>query len=469
MVIKTYFSKNNTLISNSDLNTGKNPVAELFYGGTEYENKYSRYIFYFDETRLKNLYTGGTFTDLTKLKHTLKITNTTSYDTRNLNTKFGLKDRANSFDLILFTVDQPWDEGVGYDFSVEPIMVGKPSMSTYPSNWIHASTGVHWNSGSGTYSGSPSSITVNTQHFDNGNENIDLDITDYVNGLLTGNTNYGLGLAFPRGFEQTFLSSYQYVGFFTRHTQTIYEPFVETIYSNHITDNRNSFFLDKPNKLYLYVNLGNQPTNLDALPTVTILDNAGEVFRVYTQSEVTHVSKGVYSIDILVPTTDDYSVDTMFSDVWSGITINGVTRAPIELEFALKDSMGYYNIGMVDSQPKRIGLSVSGIKGKEKIKRGDIRKIMVSTRIPYTVEQTQVVDNLEYRIYTLEGKNELTIIDYQPIEMANTHSYFLLDTDSLLPATYYLDIKVSSNLEVTTMNNVLCFDIVSESNLRNSQ
>ena len=70
MVIRTFFDKNNTLVYNSNVNTGLNPVTELFYGGDLTSQSYSRFIFYFDEYRLKNLYTGGTYTDLSKLKHT---------------------------------------------------------------------------------------------------------------------------------------------------------------------------------------------------------------------------------------------------------------------------------------------------------------------------------------------------------------------------------------------------------------
>jgi hypothetical protein len=66
MVIKTYFDKNNTIVSNLNVNTGLNPIAELFYGGALTQQRYSRFLFHFDETRLKSLYTGGTFTDLTK-------------------------------------------------------------------------------------------------------------------------------------------------------------------------------------------------------------------------------------------------------------------------------------------------------------------------------------------------------------------------------------------------------------------
>ena len=303
MVIRTFFSKNNTIVSNYDVNTGLNPITELFYGGPIGEQRYSRFLFYFDESRLKSLYTGGTFTDLTKLKHTLHLTNTGAFDTDLLNGTMGSKDRASSFDLILFKINQEWDNGVGYDYDVPVYNSGDQAYSNGASNWIDAQIGVAWVNGTGVYSGSPSGITVTTQHFDKGNENIKMDITDFVNGLLTGDTNYGLGIAYSRPFELMNTSSMQYVGFFTNNTQTFYEPYVETIYENYIKDDRNNFFLDKPNKLYLYVNLNGIPTNLDTNPSVNIYDNENNLFSAYTSSAVTHETLGVYSINLIVPTT----------------------------------------------------------------------------------------------------------------------------------------------------------------------
>lgn len=465
MVVHTFLNKNNVIIRNSNLNTGRNPVAELFYGGPEGENQYTRMLIYFDETRLKTLYTGGTFPDLTKMRHTLKLTNTSSYDKSLLNKQFLDKDRASSFDLIVFPINQYWDEGVGYDYCVCGQVAGDCENSVGPSNWFNPQTGIDWSGGTGIYSGTASSV-IATQHFCLGNENLSVDITDYVNGLITGNTNNGLGIAYNRAYELTSTAALQYVGFFTRHTQTIYEPFVETVYSEHIQDDRNNFYLDKNNKLYLYVNLAGNPTNLDTLPTVTIKDNNSDTYSSYTQSAVTHVTKGVYSIDVIVPTTSDYIDSTMFTDIWQGITINGVTRPDLKLQFALKDSFGYYNIGNDDSQPRKVGISIAGLAHKEKIKRGDIRKVIVSARIPYTVEQTQSITSLKYRVYTNEGRNQLTIIDFQPIEMANNAYYFLLDTNSLLPGTYFVDILVEHNLEVTTLRDITNFEIMSESNLR---
>jgi hypothetical protein len=468
MVIHTYFDKNNTIVSNSNVNTGLNPITELFYGGDTTIGQYSRFLFHFDETKLVNLYTGGTLTDLTKLTHTLKMTNTSSFDKSLLNGKQGGQDRANSFDLIVFKIQQPWDNGVGYDYQNFNYINGDNAFSNNASNWISAQTGIAWSGGSGIYSGSPSGITVSTQHFDKGNENIDMDITDYVNSILTGDTNYGLGIAYSRVYEQIILSSNQYVGFFTNNTQTFYEPYIETVYSNHIKDDRNDFYLDKPNKLYLYVNLAGNPTNLDSIPSVNVYNQNDILFSGYSSSAVTHVTKGVYSIDIIVPTnaTNDC---TMYYDVWTGITIGGITRPNITLDFALKNSLGYYNIGNNDTLPKKVAISISGVQNKEKIKRGDIRKIIVSTRIAYTVEQTQTISDLKYRLYVTEGSAELTIIDFQPIEMANNYYYFLLDTSSLIPNTFYLDILVTSNLEVTTIKNTIQFDIVNQVDLRKSQ
>ena len=466
MIVRTFFNKNNTIVVNSNINTGLSPITQLFYGGPQGENSYSRFLFHFDETRLKGLYTDGTFADITKLKHTLKMTNTGSFDTALLNGTMDTKSRASSFDLIVFPITQLWDEGVGYDYNISAYVRGNNSISVGPSNWINPQTGYYWNNGAGVYSGSPTIIA--TQHFDAGNENIEIDVTNYVNSVLSGGPNYGLGIAYARGLELTSTNSLQYVGFFTRHTQTYYEPYIETIYNNHITDDRNDFYLDKLNKLYLYVNIAGNPTNLDTIPSVEILDINSNIISAYTSSAVTHVSKGVYSIELLIPSTIASS-GHLYYDVWSGITINGVPRPNISLDFELKDSFGYYDIGANDIGPKKVGISISGIRQQDKIKRGDIRKVIVSTRIPYTVNQNQKITNLKYRLFVKEGLSEVTVIDFQPVEMATNYNYFILDTASLIPNDYYLDVLYESNQEITTIKNIINFNITNQSDSRISQ
>ena len=463
MVIRTYFDKNNTIQYNDLTNTGLNPVSELFYGGDTNDTKYSRFLFYFDEDRIKEFYTGGTMPDLAKMTHTLNLTNTSAFDLELLNqqTSDG-KDRATSFDLILFNVTQDWDEGSGYDYLTGKFIGGRGNtVSVQASNWSEAQNNTTWSGGNGTYSGSASAITIETIHFDKGNEHIELDITDTVNSYLSGgSTNYGLGLAFTRIFEESPSDDYQYVGFFTRHTQTFFEPYIETKYVDPILDDRNKFYLDKANKLYLYVNLGGEATDLDSNPTVIISDNDGTQVSAITAT--THVTKGVYCVDVQLNTASGHSAELMYTDTWSGLIIDGVTRTAVENDFLLRDSGCYYDIGTNEALPKKFGFSVSGIKRDERIVRGDVRRINISARIPYTVDQQQIIDNLQYRLYVKEGKGEVTVTDYQDVHRTATSNYFMLDTESLIPQTYYMDIKAVSNGEITFIKETMNFDIVSE-------
>ena len=56
------------------------------------------------------------------------------------------------------------------------------------SNWFNRTTLEEWTQ-DGVYSGStPSGITITTQHFDKGNENIEMDMTAEINSLISGGT-----------------------------------------------------------------------------------------------------------------------------------------------------------------------------------------------------------------------------------------------------------------------------------------
>lgn len=472
MVIRTFFNKNNTMVYNQNINTGKNPVAELFYGGSfTGSTSYTRFIFQFDLNRVIEMRNKGMYPELSKLKHTLNMTNTGTFDSSLLGsgTSDG-KDRTTSFDLHVFEVNQSWDEGIGYDFEGQRYFSSDATdasvISENPSNWIESNTLTQWANGGGVFSEWSGVTIVGTQHFEDGNENLEIDITDAVNNILTGDTNNGFGIAFDKDLEASNEDNAKYVGFFTRHTQTFYEPYVESRYDNTILDNRGNFYMDKLNKLYLYVNVGGVPTDVDSIASVIVNDNNGDEFSAFTGTSIVHESQGVYSIELLVPTTAFGCV--LFEDIWSGVKINGVVRPDIELEFELKNSNEYYNIGDSSGQPKKYTFNISGIRDNENINRGDIRKVSVMARVPYTVNQQEVLDSLEYRIYIKEGNAEYTVINYTPVELAFNYNYFLLDTASLVPQTYYLDIKATSNYEVNTTKNVVRFNIMNQVDEKNN-
>lgn len=469
MVIRTYFDKNNTIIENQYTNTGLNPITELLYGGrqtAQTNNVYSRFLLHFDLTSLIAEYNSGNLGNLSQVSHKIKMTNTQAFEA-DLKGKmtFDDKRRASSFDLVIWKLNQDWDEGNGYDYKCFNILNSsgcEAYVETY-SNWFYSKNFTTW-SQNGTYSGNTSGITITTQHFDHGNENLEMDITSVINSMITGGTqNYGFAIAFSNVYEQTQTTDLNYVGFFTRHTQTYYEPYLETNYQSYILDDRNLFYTDKTNRLYLYTNLGNNPINLDSTPSVTILDNDGNTYLTIPSSGVTRQFKGVYYVEFSVPSSG-YTDCVTFQDVWSNISINGISRPNVTLEFALKEGNEYFNFGDADGEPKQYGFSMSGIKREEKIKRGDIRKVLVSARIPYTVDRKQVIDGLKYRLYVKQGTAEVNVIDWDDVNRTNNQNYFLLDTSWMIPNTYYLDLKLYSNQEVVDYPQIMKFYIVNQVN-----
>jgi hypothetical protein len=463
MVTRTYIDKNNTIIFGTLINTGRNPIAELYYGGKETQTDYTRHLLYFDISDLQQKYNNGELGDLSNVTHTLRMTNSSFFD-RDLQAQKLLdgKQRTSSFNLVLFRVNKLWDEGCGYDY--QRFMGLHPSdditFVESASNWINATTTVAWDE-PGVYSGSPSGVTVTTQHFDKGNENIEMDITNEVNSLITGGTtNYGYGIAFERDLETKEVVPSQYVGFFTRHTQTYYEPFVETSYNNPIRDDRKNFYRGKTNRLYLYTNLGGEPTNLDSKPSVVVKDGNGTLFSSFTSNDVVQQTKGVYYIELFVPITS--SDCTIFTDTWSDIVINGINRPDVTLQFEIKDDTEYYNFGDSESLPIEYTFNLSGIRRDEKIKRGDQRKVFVNARIPYTVNETSVIDGLQYRLWIREGNTEVNVIDWTDVNKSYLKNYFILDTSWMIPNEYYIDIKLTSNQLVKTYTNTLKFNIVNQ-------
>ena len=148
---RSYFSKNNTIVSNTLINTGRNPVVDLFFGsanGTVSTPGFTRFIFDLNLDSLKEKYNNGTLgnnccvvlpvitatTAVTtttttapfctpNMRHTLMMTNTIKFDDSLINT-YNSDDRlrATSFDLVLFRIpktqdgfSQYWDEGVETD------------------------------------------------------------------------------------------------------------------------------------------------------------------------------------------------------------------------------------------------------------------------------------------------------------------------------------------------------------------
>lgn len=466
IVTHTFLSKSNTIIKDSNASVGLNPVLELNYG-----KMLTRILIFFDHTKVKSLVEDKTYPDISKLRHVLKMKNTGSMNDREINRKFldsngeYYKQRAVSFDIIFFLIPNEWDEGRGFDYAQDLNIRNHRAYTSSGSNWYNYKTYCKWEN-EGIYTtdklsteldlftsptGNKSSIIIGYQHFDKGNEPIEFDITETFNKFITGELcNYGIGIAFSPQYENKETRLSQYVGFFSPHTHSFYEPYIETTYDDTVNDDRADFYLDKPNKLYFYSIVGNNFANLDELPTCTI-ENAS-----YSVKQAT---KGIYYVDITLDSAN-YSDNQMLYDVWGNIKYNGRTFDDVELEFVTKLPNYYYQFGLPTRVEETKSIpTIYGIKQKETIKRGDIRKINVDCRIPYTTEQDRRNNTIEYRLYTLSAERQIDVIDWQKVERGYNENFFLINTNELLPSRYYIDLRINDNMQTFNYQNALEFDI----------
>jgi hypothetical protein len=480
----SYFNKNNTLISNSFVNSGRNPVTELIYGDGSISNPagFTRFIFDLDLNLLKEKYQNGMISNgcNANTTHTLRMTNTSYFDKELLNTSTSQgRLRATSFDLILFRipyvnldVNQPqiWDEGVGYDYyDVVTEVPNDKNYSDRPSNWIQTTTigvwqqpGIYNNTNTGSFNYNQLTI-VDTQHFEFGDENIEFNMTNEINSILNGSLDNttGWGIAFLPQVENITGTTGNYsVGFFTRHTQTFYEPFLETNYNDSIEDDRNSFSLGKINKLYLYIYEDGDFQNLDQNPLVTISDQSGTPIPNLTNLQSCQTTKGVY--EITIPPLIGYKTPCIFTDTWSNIKLNGFTLPNVINEFAIYPLQKSIQIGTSTNDPAIYGFDYYGIKQDEKILNTDVRKVGVIIKKAHTTNQLLPKVEGYYRIYVREGQTEVQVQDWTKLNRTPNEYYFLFDTRDKIPNEYYVDLKVISSGEVNTYKRQIKFQIVNK-------
>jgi hypothetical protein len=456
--IRSYFEKNNTIIKNSQVNTAKNPTTEIYYGGG-----FSKFIFKVDFSELIRKYYLHEITINSGSTHTLHLTNCIFGDE-------GFKgqlrstgrNRATSFDLILFEIGEYWDEGVGFDYvnTNADTLNGDKVFDQRPSTWYDRTTLDSWST-SGIYAETP--IIVKTVHFDNGNEDINVDITSYINNKLSWGTLddlQGFGLAFSVQFQDLTPMYEQSVSFFTKYTQTFFEPYVETYINDRIDDNRQDFAAGVNNNLYLYVTKGTNFYNLDEVPRVDILDSNGNVIsRLSNVSGVSLVKKGVYKVTFGI---DGNLCDgkRFFYDRWTNLSIDGVELEDIKQKFVPKSFTSQYTIGENQTELQRYKIQYFGIKQGEKIKQGDIRKVVVTFK-SLDVPKSVLFDEVYYRLYIKEGTVDVNVHDWTLLDKTNENSFYF-DTKNYIPREYHLEIKAKTHTEEIYYNESIKFEILSE-------
>ena len=273
MAIKRYFALKDNTITNAfkenltsrgtTSNMGAADILEVFsiYGqASSASSELSRVLVQFDTSELS--------TDRTN--NALPASGSVSFYLKLYNAPHG-QTLPKSFTLMAQPVSASWDEGTGLDMELYKD-IGK-------SNWVSASTTTAWTSQGGDYLTGSSSQYVTSQSFDNGTEDLEIDVTTIVEDWLDGTIdNYGFGVFLTSSLEQA-ARSYYTKKFFARGTEFYFKkPVLEARWNSSIEDDRGNFFYSSSlataaenlNTIYLYNYFRGRLRNIPSIGTGNI-------------------------------------------------------------------------------------------------------------------------------------------------------------------------------------------------------
>ena len=280
------------------------------------------------------------------------------------------------------------------------------------------------------------SIIIAEQRFDYGNEDLSLDITNYVNSLIYGTDsivkkNHGIAISILDNGSDTVGSKdeIQYTQFFNEKTNTFYLPFIETVCEScTIVDNRGNFNLGYDNRLYFFTNENNVPFDLDETPVCTINGNEYSVKR---------QRKGVYYASVNLPLGLHSENETLY-DVWGNLKINGISLNDVEDEFIVHQGFSFRPNDTIGND---VYFILSGIKSDERLLNEWVRTISITMKKRY---QNEILTPLLPLYYKLSIRDSYRVIDVTPwdrVDIIRDTATFRIDVSILPPQEYYISLK----------------------------
>jgi hypothetical protein len=463
---RIYPLKQNTIASGvyRRYNSSQNPICDLWFGGGEYSNttnSISRHLVYFDLTKLINEIQQVNINTALTVSYRLKMTNAVPGDKvleRDKSSAGNKKSVASSYDLVVFSVNKHWDEGRGLNLLKDHYLVKAAETYTFSgySNWDQATFLEAWDE-PGIYTiPSASSVFSFYQHFEKGDEDINVDITPMVNAWLSGALeNHGLGIAFRDDYESITSDTRYIASFFTNKTNFSYKPHLEVIYDEqYIMDDRAYVSNNRPSRLYLYAFSGNSFSNYYSASTVDILNSSNSI--VYSGLVPQQTQRGVYYVDVFM---SGATKGQIYKDIWRGVTFSsGYDVQDITQTFPIKDN--YYTGHIPDLN--EYSVDICGLNNGATIIDDQLIKVFCDIRVNYSIRKPEKPYLMMYRLIM---NNEEEVIPWTRINQSyisgRATNFFEIDTSWLLDnQTYTLQLKVEELGTSRILPNEIAFKVM---------
>jgi len=439
MILRSYFKKQATLIRNSFTNSSRNPVFELSYGGTTNSatTYVSRYIFNVDLDNLISKITSNTINQNTVQSHVLKVKNCISMNDGYIGVDLVTSKRASGFDLAFVKLNEAFDEGTGYDYIYNDAQYREVELNKSSANWYNRKNPqVTW-SQSGVFTGTTDNLSASTilgtQRFEIGNEDIEIDITNYVNGILfSGNPNNGVAIVYSANTESLTSITKNVVTFFSKYTQTFFEPFLETTYNDRVNDELCCMNFDVPNDFFFV-----SQSPISAVTKFEIIDSNDTVIT-STTIGFTNLNGYNYKYTATID-SENYEDQEIFTSKWY-YTQYGKSKT-LEKQFNI--SKIDLNDGTTLTYATEVFINVLGIKSNEIItkKVGVKRLIFKAKRLIETRILKNIVGDIEFRIYVNQGNNQIDVIPFTKASKVNDEYFTEIDFSWFISHDYTIEVR----------------------------
>ena len=369
---------------------------------------------------------------------------------------------ARNYDLKVYHLANSFLEGNGLD------------MESYrdegPASWTNRAVSTPWTVPGGLEAGV---VEIGTQRFDTGEENLEVDITEYIEDIFDGTIPSDNGLivtmdgALTDGSqEQNFYTK----KFFSRSSEFFFKrPVIEARDSRTNSDDRGKFYKASPfvasneQNIYLYNSIGGERVNLVGTVSLELFEDEA-LTTIITEGVVTNEEAGVYKAVVTVP--DTVTATTIY-EKWTSDE-NVVKTGPISLltrQATTDDGITEYvtNITNLKTSYTRQETAKFRIYTRQKdwnptiytVASKEIENLIVE-KIYYKI--VRLVDEetvLDYGIGTQDSNNEHTLVSYDALG-----SYFDFDM-SLLEKGYMYGIKLlfSVNGELREQEEIFKFRV----------
>lgn len=266
----------------------------------------------------------------------------------------GGQTTPSNFSVILFPLSQSFDEGAGYDiFSFQDLdsanFITASVQSNSPVPWFLTGANKEGLLGSDDIdiisSGNLGTGVVNTfvtQEFDDGFEDLSMDITTIVSATLAGILpDEGFRLSFS-GTQETDNKTRFVKRFATRHsTNANIRPRIDVVFNDAIQDHHKSFYFDLSGSLFLNSFQRGQPANLVSGSGLTEVTGADSVIVRLLSSSISQSLSGATVVDEQTVDTEYFSF-TGSQHTIGGNAVTGVYSASFAIssdESSLRDEI----------------------------------------------------------------------------------------------------------------------------------